>query len=94
MTKAILVIDKPESCVFCPLLDGELGECKAGGVIEDNENPTKCLLKPIPTKYTSFVEAEDDSDEAIFEEIAVNGERRGWNNCIDELLSEEVQNRE
>ena len=81
MSKVILVMDKPESCMFCPLLDGEIGECNAGGIIEDGENPTKCPLKPMPTRVT------DRNTFAIENKYA--NYQDGYNECIDEILGEQ-----
>ena len=75
MDKVILILDKPKSCMFCRLLDGETGECKAGGIIEDNENPTKCPLRPLPPRKKF--------------DNQIPYEKSGWNDCLDALLGED-----
>lgn len=75
MEKVVLVIDKPKSCVFCPLIDGETGECKEGGIIEDNENPTYCPLRPMP---------KEKHRDTRFDDIA-GAIDYGWNSCVAAL---------
>lgn len=76
--KVVLVMDKPKSCMFCPLIDGETGECKEGGIIEDNENPTYCPLRLLP-KYVR------DKNTFAVENKYMNYQD-GYNACLDEIL--------
>ena len=83
MSKAILVIDMPESCDVCPLcVSDEYGlylECplKYKGYVEKRQKPDWCPLKPIPEK--------EYADTGILE---VDEFAAGWNNCIDVILEE------
>ena len=79
MNKVVLVIDKPESCVFCPVIDGEIGVCKAGGIIEDIENPTKCPLRNLPEE-----KHKNTRDEI---KMAID---YGWNSCLAALEGKDM----
>ena len=82
MSKSVLVIDTPESCAQCPLLNGS-DEC----VMQDadaNFNADSfddlmhgCPLKPLP-KYKSMEKPEEYE----------YGKMHGWNNCIDAITGE------
>lgn len=92
MNKAILITDMPSTCAYCDFChtkeydDG--GEEFCGILNEDVEvyyyhgdgRPELCPLKEIPAK----IPKEDP--------IEINdydwGFRRGWNDCIDEILGE------
>lgn len=55
-TKAILVIDMPEKCVFCPVYNNDgIYPCKAINIEETEDYdeltvPAWCPLKPLPKK--------------------------------------------
>lgn len=82
MSKSVLVIDTPEKCIRCPLLNSE-DECT---VQDDNANNVDswdelmkgCPLKPLPEKKEYIVPI--DNVESQKDIIAV-----GWNACIDEI---------
>lgn len=82
MNKSVLVIETPESCVHCPLLNGS-DEC----VVQDedaNFNADSfddlmhgCPLKPLPERH-------------IVPEIATGYEigcEDGWNECLEKIMS-------
>lgn len=79
MSKSVLVIDTPESCAQCPLLNGS-DEC----VMQDesaNFNADSfddlmngCPLKPLPEKMTGVAQTDH-----------WNSIKAGWNGCIDEI---------
>ena len=58
MSKAVLVIDMPESCDNCPYADLIMGDCEAFSVLkrtytyelpdENEKRPEYCPLKPLP----------------------------------------------
>jgi len=77
--KKILIIEDPKSCVFCPVFDGEIGKCKEGGIIEDNENPTKCPLHDLPAR-----KHRDTRDEI---KMAID---YGWNSCLAALEGKDM----
>lgn len=78
MSKAILVIDMPESCDKCPLMFRHEEErcCMPEGRNSFCKKPSWCPLKPAPEK--AFVWHED----------ARSDWERGYNTCIDEILGE------
>lgn len=101
MSKAILILDEmPECCEECPaFMAGHPNICKARvfrtpkknkffvPVDDINKKPEWCLLKPMPERFTDYVQCEDENDEyEVYKEISENGERRGWNMCIDEIM--------
>lgn len=89
MSKAVLIMDMPDSCKdctimfkdeysnYCPCVRG----CEYGDVydnIRNNSKPNWCPLKPLPEKYIMNIPHDKDYD----------GEYEyGWNACIDEILS-------
>lgn len=86
MSKAILVIDMPESCSDCKIrfIDEYSDWCSClnpepNGVwkyVDNRTKPSWCPLKPAPEK--AFVWHED----------ARSDWERGYNTCIDEILGE------
>lgn len=87
MSKSVLVIDTPEKCICCPLLNGA-DECtaqddaanfKAGNSWD--ELMKGCPLKPLPEKKEYIVPINNvESQKDI---IAV-----GWNACIGAITGE------
>ena len=82
--KAILVIDKPESCTGCLLaIYNKKWFCLATNKdidITDRYNiPDWCLLKPMPEKITRNVMEGTSCEEwqSLYDE--------GWNDCIEEI---------
>lgn len=82
--KAILVIDKPESCTGCLLaIYNKKWFCLATNKdidITDRYNiPDWCLLKPMPEKITHNVMEGTSCEEwqSLYDE--------GWNDCIEEI---------
>lgn len=81
--KAILVIDKAESCTSCLLgIYNKKWFCLATNEdinITDRYNiPKSCPLKPMPTKKKT------DSTGTI-DEYMLKGYDRGWNDCLKEI---------
>lgn len=84
MSKAILVMDMPDNCSDCKLLDDmswccgafELLGCDYTYEVPDEEKPDWCPLKPMP---------EYDSP-AINPTVENTYYAQGWNDCIDEIL--------
>ena len=79
MSKAILVIDMPESCDKCPLL---LRHEEERCCIPEKRNsfcdkPDWCPLKPAPEKDTEYYLHEYNA-----------GYKVGWNDCINAILGE------
>lgn len=84
MSKAVLVMDMPESCEKCRLCANAKDEhepikrCQYFGVgravTSANRKPLWCPLKPMPSR---------------FNEEHFNRYEDGYNACIDELLKEE-----
>ena len=78
MSKAVLVIDMPESCreCMCYVLGAAANFCgQTRYVIFDNKiKEPHCPLKPLP---------EEDNDEHLSEWC--RGYQGGWNDCIDAI---------
>ena len=83
-SKAILVIDMPKNCNWCPLhhyvLDDVLNEwfvnCQLDTFVdEDEKRPSQCPLRPMPEKNTW-----DVTENGHVTEFA-----EGWNACLEEL---------
>lgn len=83
MSKAVLIIDMPESCEECPLqLEVESGKkivlgvniCRGSGMYnqDSSKKPEWCYLRPMPEKM---------------ECPGMNGVNyeAGWNSCIDAI---------
>ena len=84
MSKAILVIDMPESCDdcdFCYYSDGTVLSCrlKLKATYGHREKPDWCPLKPAPEKYN--MDAPHDKDYDMEYEY-------GYNACIDDTIGE------
>lgn len=89
MSKAILVIDMPESCGSCDIcfLDEYSYFCSASllvGVLEDvyeyvrgGTKPDWCPLKLAPEKKLPYITSSD----------YLNGFGSGYNACIDDIIS-------
>lgn len=80
MSKSVLVIDTPDKCFHCPLLNGN-DEC----IVQDDsanfnasdswdELMKGCPLKPLPEKITRVAVTDH-----------WNSIKAGWNNCIDAI---------
>ena len=89
MEKAILVIDRPESCNKCHLrkyeydFGGTNFYCSITAKTVGSEIPMSCPLKPIPKK------------KEITESMVLNQHYQnlvnyhgGWNACLDEILGD------
>ena len=90
MSKSVLVIDTPKTCMRCPfgLIFGDYFFCaitidKDGAVkqIRDDLYGVKkqdwCPLKPLPEKMTGVAQTDH-----------WNSIKEGWNGCIDEITGE------
>ena len=95
--KAILVIDNPNNCYECPCYKkGRTRyECSAYLfnnnrilIIDDLSNkPNDCPLKPTPQKKTKLKGRGKDSCEySLLEQLEY---RKGFNDCLDEILGAE-----
>lgn len=86
MSKAILVIDMPDSCDKCPLFHGFYTDMTCGANNRSIDYPYPkdfrqgwCPLNPLPEKYnTDRTKCSDQFYEFEFE--------YGYNQCIDEIL--------
>lgn len=84
MSKSILVIDTPESCIKCPLIKPISTFTSQGYSCSRNDKkinhildkPDWCPLLDLPEKY---------------EPVSMNFER-GFNACIDEILKDVFKN--
>lgn len=90
MSKAILVIDMPESCDMCPLFHGFYSDMTCGannyGINYPYPKDFKqdwCPLKPLPEKYDIEAERNKPHDRDYDWEF-----ESGYNVCIDEILGD------
>lgn len=83
-TKAILVVDKPESCTSCLLGIYHKGwfclkTLKDIDITDRYHIPKWCPLKPMPSKKP--VSYHDD----LFGDVEKNFTNIGWNKCLEEI---------
>lgn len=89
MSKAMLIMDMPESCEKC-----ELSRClhaKGVGICGVNrehfDDMTKvqawCPLRKVPKKVDYLIEYFNDGQMSL--DLSI-GYAKGWNACIDEIL--------
>ncbi len=84
MSKAILVIDMPDSCSKCPLFGGFYSDMCCKGLnnrginypYPENFRQDWCPLKPVPEKKLAYITS---SDHLI-------GFGEGYNACIDDII--------
>jgi hypothetical protein len=101
MSKAILVIDMPESCDECPLFCGYYSDmyCKGIGNRGINYPYPKdfrqdwCPLKPMPEKidvpdWDDSIKAKNENAEEVGMYMYDRGHYRGYNICVDKILGE------
>jgi len=93
--KAILVIDKAESCTSCLLgIYNKKWFCLATNKdidICDRYNiPSWCPLKPMPKEFsiTKLYEDEQDSTKMLVETAIMKVYADGWNDCLEEIMEE------
>lgn len=91
MSKAIVIIDMPESCAKCQLFSDIYNDmtCRANlnGInypYPDQKRQDWCPLRPVPEKHeeNDFLYCPDDSPEAYI---------AGWNDCIDNILKDKIK---
>ena len=90
MSKAVLIMDMPSSCMGCNFLHCEIEEnkeyCEAREIrkqvdLEKEEKPDWCPLKPMPEKKVL------SGDVADIQKMGKELINKGYNACIDELLA-------
>ena len=100
--KSVLVIDTPKNCAECPLSCDIHGDCHSNlcrGREEYSVNPNSetkpewCPLRTIPNKredgFSLDVAIKNDCYDGTTEDKAyLNGLDKGYNSCIDEILSD------
>lgn len=81
MSKAILVIDMPESCDKCPLMFRHEEErcCMPEGRNSFCKKPSWCPLKPVPDEQCEG--GTWTMSGYMADEFSI-----GWNACIEEIL--------
>ena len=84
MSKAILVIDMPDSCNECCLHNYHfcdvIGDCidKYMYDINEKDKPSWCPLKEVPEKKEYYIGMDENSAGVV----------DGWNWCLEEILGE------
>lgn len=96
MSKAVLVMDMPESCDMCDFVDNtqppiygkQRFYCNAPDIGDDvtdciTRRPDWCPLRELPEKNPSNPELEPG---VYYTEKGYEVYKRGWNACLDEIL--------
>ena len=104
MSKAILVMDMPESCAKCPLFGDHYSDMSCHGLnnrgidypYPENFRQKWCPLKPMPekTKVPAFddsIKANNKNAEEVGMYMYDRGIYRGHNLCIDRILGEHAE---
>ena len=97
MDKGIIVVNMPDCCDICRFSSQaygmeqfEEGECyctiemKSVDRMPEGTKPDWCPIRPIPEKK----EIRGITFSSGYAEWNLNGQDRGWNDCIDELLKD------
>ena len=88
MSKAVLVMDMPESCYQCPFGNDD-AECDVVGrpfdVNTKIEKPDWCPLRPMPEKKQ--LSGDIHNVQRMAEEISA----ASWNSCIDSIVVEQIK---
>lgn len=83
MAKGIIVVDMPESCEKCLMLNfHECCKLQLDYYVNFADQKAHCPIKPLPEKKDC-----QSRHGLLQEQIMV-----GWNMCIDEILGEDGQN--
>ena len=72
--KAVLVVDMPESCTECALLDLEMSTSCILGRRYKGQRPRMCPLATLPKR-----------DYGNYQDEYQDGYAKGWNDCIDAI---------
>ena len=87
MTKAVLVMDMPENCADCQLADDDpsglycpLADDYYDGTDSTEDKASWCPLRELPEKIPELKHGYESVEKSIL--------RKGWNACLDEILSE------
>lgn len=84
MKKAVIVIDMPNSCRNCPMLDGEYGYCQVLNkeICGIDNRMEDCPLRPLPEKWER---KPYNSDSRV-------DWQNGYNHCLDDIQGIEDKN--
>lgn len=98
MSKAMLIMDMPSSCLHCScsnILHGK-SRCEETGenlTVDDiyEQRPTWCPLREVPSKHEDghtlkVAIANDCYDDTVQDDAWCEGVDKGYNACIDEIL--------
>ena len=92
MSKSVLVIDTPESCLDCQFCY-ELDEGEAYCSISDDDKDTS-LMKKIDCEY-GYCQGKPDwcplmdlPEKDDFDDEYYTGYHDGWNRCLEEIVGE------
>lgn len=84
MSKSVVVIDTPEKCINCPLLNSS-DEC----IMQDEDANFSADTFGDLRAGCPLVELPEKIPEPIgFEEMSTSVRRAGWNACIDKIIGE------
>lgn len=87
MAKAVLVMDMPENCADCQLADDDpsglycpLADDYYDGTDSTEDKASWCPLRELPEKIPELKHGYESVEKSIL--------RKGWNACLDKILSE------
>lgn len=86
MSKAILVMDMPDSCVSCPLFGNHYSDlcCKA----LNNRSIDYPYPKEFKQEWCPLREMPQKKEEIVCTSLFSIAKKNGWNDCIDTILKE------
>ena len=86
MSKAVLVMDMPESCPDCRFFESDWRECYAiskrynRDIMTEEAKPNWCPLRELPEKMPDLEHGYENVEKSII--------RTGWNACLDAIAKE------
>lgn len=93
MAKAVLVMDMPENCADCQLVDDDpsglycpLADDYYDGTDSTEDKASWCPLRELPEKIPELKHGYESVEKSIL--------RKGWNACLDEILKDDGMRKE
>lgn len=83
MSKAVLVMDMPESCPDCRFFESDWRECYAiskrynRDIMTEEAKPNWCPLRELPEKMPDLEHGYENVEKSII--------RTGWNACLNAI---------
>ena len=101
--KAVLVIDMPEHCYECPLVNykhcnanyfvrrnhgGNISYNFSNEYIHEQGRQTWCPLRPLPQELDNISALPEDPNNWSFVHYESLGYEEGWNACLEKIMGE------